>query len=139
LAEDVDTTSIQTAKRVFGIGSTIALVTADGLRRERKEHRPHGVGERRIEQAQADQDEHDPVGQAAHGEQREAEHRVDDEHVARPEQPGMNEADREQHREAPHIDQRRMAAGPSRFQAAELQVEADAEQQAEHQVELAGE
>jgi hypothetical protein len=34
LAEDVDKTSIQTAKRVFGVGSTVALVTADGLRRE---------------------------------------------------------------------------------------------------------
>jgi hypothetical protein len=34
LAEDVDKTSILTAKHVFDVGPTIALVTADGLRRE---------------------------------------------------------------------------------------------------------
>jgi hypothetical protein len=117
----------------------LVLEAATASVENEKQDRPQGVGERRIKQAQADQDEHDAVGRAAHRQQREAEHRVDDEHVARPEEPGMNEADREQHREAPRIDQRRMAAGPRRFEAGQLQVEADAEQQAEHQVELAGE
>ena len=90
------------------------------------------------------------VAEAAQREQREAEHRVDEQHVARPEQHRVDEADDEQKREPAGVDVRRAmrarrGAEPRRarrfggVEPRHLDREADAEHEAEEQVELAGE
>ena len=123
------------------VGDFEVLVLEGGRRlgRERQQGRARNLRQRRVEQAQDDQRQDRAVGQATHGEQHEAERGVHQQHVARPEQRGMRQADRQQHGQPARVDPRRAAAGPRRLEPAELQVKADAEQQAEHQVELAGE
>ena len=68
---------------------------------------------RRVEQAQREQHEHAAVRHVAQRQQGEAEHRVDDQHVAGPEQHGVDPADGEQGGESPQVEAgRRAPAGP---------------------------
>ncbi len=72
-----------------------------------KKRRPKRLGERRKEQAGDDQAPNAAIAAPAQGEQGEAEDRVDQEHVARPEQHRVDEADDEEKRQPARVQLRR--------------------------------
>jgi hypothetical protein len=116
----------------------------------RKQRRPQRLAECRQDEADADQRAQDAIAQPLRNQQREAEHGIDEQNVARPQQHRVNEADDKQECEPAQVDLHRSrwprrsaeARGARRFGAAQalhLDREADPEGESEEEVELAGE
>ena len=128
----------------------LVLERRDGVEAAIDQDGSQRFGQGRKDEAGGDQPVQGAIAEAAQAEQREADERVDEQHVARPEQHRVDEADDGEERQPARIDVRGpmparrhaeayRARGFGAVQTRHLDREADAEHESEEQVELAGE